>query len=57
MRAREAGTWKAFEEVVQNFLGNKRSNNYKALVNNSIEKYKKNGVSHVPEVACPAFSS
>ena len=40
MTAREAGAWKAFREVVQNFLGNKRSNNYELLVNNLMEEYK-----------------
>ena len=31
MTTREAGAWKLFREVVQNFLGNKRSHNYKLL--------------------------
>ena len=31
MTTREAGAWKLFREVVQNFLGNKRSYNYKLL--------------------------
>ena len=43
MTAREAGAWKAFREVVQNFLGNKQSNNYELLVNNLMEEYKTMG--------------
>ena len=39
MTTREAEAWKAFRAVVQNFLGNKRSDDYKLLVNNLMEKY------------------
>ena len=40
MTIREAEGWKAFRAVVQNFLGNKRNDDYKLLVNNLMEKYK-----------------
>ena len=43
MTAREAGAWKTIREVLQNFFGNKRKKNCKALVNNLIEEYKKMG--------------
>ena len=39
MTARKAGAFKAFREVIQNFLGNKRSNTYELLVNNLMEEY------------------
>ena len=43
MTIREAEAWKAFRAVVQNFLGNKRNDDYKLLVNNLMDKYKNIG--------------
>ena len=43
MTTREAEAWKAFRAVLQNFLGNKRSDDYKLLVNNLMEKYENMG--------------
>ena len=48
MTTREAETWKAFRAVIQNFPGNKRSDDYKLLVNNLMDKCE-NRMSHVPE--------
>ena len=43
MTTRESEAWKAFRAVVQNFLGNKRIDDYKLLVNNLMEKYENMG--------------
>ena len=39
----EAAAWKTFRDVVENFLGNKHSSDYKILVNNLMEEYEKMG--------------
>lgn len=36
--------WKATIDVIQNFLGNKRADNYEEIVGNMIEAYKNMGV-------------
>ena len=46
--------WEAFKNVVNNFLGNHRAENYVELVQDMMEAYKKNGMPHVSE---DAFSS
>ena len=43
MTATEAAAWKTFRDVVENFLGNKHSSDYKILVNNLMEEYEKMG--------------
>ena len=36
----ELDAWKAFKDVAHNFLGNNRSENYREIVENLVEKYK-----------------
>ena len=43
MTATEAAAWKTFRDVVENFLGNKHSSDYKILVNNLMVEYEKMG--------------
>ena len=43
MTATEAAAWKTFRDVVENFLENKHSSDYKILVNNLMEEYEKMG--------------
>ena len=43
MSPTEKGTWKAFADVVHNFLGNRKSPNYKELVERMLTAYEAQG--------------
>ena len=43
MTAQEASVWQAFVDVVQNFLGNHRSNTYEQIVQSLVSRYREIG--------------
>ena len=53
----EQRTWHAFREVVTGFLGNRRADNYKDLVEELLSSYQKLGVQYVRENPLSEFSS
>lgn len=40
MEEREKDAWLGFKEVVENFLGNNKAENYKEIVENMAQKYR-----------------
>ena len=40
----EKAAWNSFKSVVKNFLGNKKSDNYKEIVENLLQNYERMGV-------------
>ena len=44
MTVNEEGTWQSFKSVRENFLGNKKSENYKELVEEMLKNFKKFGL-------------
>ena len=43
MNDREKAAWISFKEVVENFLGNFKSDNYKKIVKNILQKFQEQG--------------
>ena len=43
MNNREQAAWISFKEVIKNFLGNFKSNNYKKIVINMLQKFQEQG--------------
>ena len=43
MNDREKAAWISFKEVVENFLGNFKSENYKKIVKNMLQKFQEQG--------------
>lgn len=53
---KERAAWNSFKIVVKNFLGNNKSENYKAIVTDLFKKISTNGSKHVIKDPFPAFS-